>query len=74
MASALLKTTDAIFTRLVFSASSLPDSHTEQLLEMVKVEGRACSDMSRLALVAAVLCHLVRCGAAVSKAALQVSD
>jgi hypothetical protein len=73
MASALLKTTDALFMRLAFSASVLSESHTEQLLEMVRGEGRRCSDVGRLSLVAAVLCHLVRCGEAISKSSLQVS-
>lgn len=72
MATALLKTTDALFARGAFSAAALADRHFEGLLHAVRAEGRRCADVARLMVVAPVLCHLARCSAAVAREALQV--
>jgi hypothetical protein len=72
MATPLLKTVNALFTRAVFSEESLTPKHVGGLLEAVKGEGRRCKDISRLCAVPPVLCHLMRCGGKHSSDALQV--
>jgi len=73
MATPLLKMMDVLCTRGLLGGCSAEARVRPRLLELVKGEGRQCSDVARLCAVATALCHLASEGEAADvRGALQV--
>lgn len=72
LATAFLKTLNVLFSRHTVTRYSLEDHDANLLVELIRNEGRQCSDCQRLCCIAEALCHLTVAGKGDTKRALQV--
>jgi hypothetical protein len=72
LATPLLKCLNVLLSRGVLDCMCLSAAHADKLVELVRGEGRKCSDAMRLICIADALCQLSVAGRGDVKAALQV--
>lgn len=72
LATAFLKTLNILLARGAINSKSLTGDDADALVELIRNEGRQCSDCLRLCCIADALCHLTVVGKGDTKRALQV--
>lgn len=72
LATPFLKTLNILLARCAITCKSLTNDDADALVELIRNEGRQCSDCTRLFSIADALCHLTVVGRGDTKRALQV--